>query len=150
MNVKKMSVLDWLYMYLVPKITSIGAGIVILGALFKIMHWEGAGPMLMIGMLTEAVIFFLGGFEPVHPDAPRPDWSKVFPQLQEGSDKPPYALQPIQQQLPVKDEKTVAMLAVLEAEIAKSITPDKIRNLGSGMQNLADNVAKMTEMADAR
>ena len=144
-----MSILDWLYTYLVPKVTSIGAGIVILGALFKIMHWEGAGPMLMIGMLTEAVIFFLGGFEPVHPDAPRPDWSKVYPQLQEGYDGGPIEFPTTQQKLPAKDEKVVAQLAALEAEIAKSITPDKIQNLGRGMQDLADNVSKMTNLADA-
>ena len=36
----------------------LGAAIVIVGALFKIMHWPGAGIMLTIGLLTEAVIFF--------------------------------------------------------------------------------------------
>ena len=39
--------------------TCIGAAIVLLGALFKIQHWNGAGLMLTVGLLTEAVIFFL-------------------------------------------------------------------------------------------
>ena len=37
----------------------IGAAIVIMGALFKIMHWPGASPMLLIGLSTEALIFTL-------------------------------------------------------------------------------------------
>ena len=39
-----------------------GASVVIVGALFKINHWPGAGPMLIAGMGTEAVIFFLSAF----------------------------------------------------------------------------------------
>jgi gliding motility-associated protein GldL len=34
-----------------------GAAVVIMGALFKIMHWPGSGPMLVIGLTTEALIF---------------------------------------------------------------------------------------------
>ena len=42
---------------------SIGASIVILGALFKLTHVPGADIMLIIGMGTEAVIFFLSAFD---------------------------------------------------------------------------------------
>ena len=35
-----------------------GASIVILGALFKLQHWTGAGAMLTIGLTIEAIIFF--------------------------------------------------------------------------------------------
>jgi len=55
-----------------------GASAVIVGALFKLMHWPGAGPMLVIGMGTEAVIFFFSAFEPVHEEY---DWKLVFPEL---------------------------------------------------------------------
>ena len=34
----------------------LGAAVVILGALFKIMHWPGAGPMLIAGLVTEALV----------------------------------------------------------------------------------------------
>ncbi len=148
MSKKKMSGLDWAYAYVVPKVTSAGAGVVILGALFKILHLPGAAEMLTVGMLTEAVIFFLGVFEPVHTENPRPDWSKVYPQLQEGSDLPPISVSP-QQQLPQRDEKVVAKLAALEAQLANTITPDKIQNLGKGMQDLASNVEKMGSLANA-
>ena len=55
-----------------------GASAVIIGALFKIMHFPGAGLILTIGMLVEAFIFFLSAFEPA---LEHYDWSRVFPAL---------------------------------------------------------------------
>ena len=55
-----------------------GASAVIIGALFKIMHFPGAGIILTIGMLVEAFIFFLSAFEPA---LEHYDWSRVFPAL---------------------------------------------------------------------
>jgi len=48
------------------KLYGLGASVVIVGALFKIQHFKGAGLMLMVGLLTEAVIFFFSAFEPLH------------------------------------------------------------------------------------
>lgn len=42
---------------------SIGASIVILGALFKLLKWPFADPMLIIGMVTEALVFFASAFD---------------------------------------------------------------------------------------
>ncbi|MFI0425348.1 MAG: gliding motility protein GldL [Flavobacterium sp.] len=61
-----------------------GAAVVIVGALFKLMHWPGAGPMLVVGLLTEAFIFALSAFEPVEKDL---DWSLVYPELAGGEAK---------------------------------------------------------------
>ena len=60
------------------KLYGIGAAVVILGAMFKIMHWPGAGPMLVVGLSTEAVIFAFSAFEPIHED---PNWELVYPEL---------------------------------------------------------------------
>lgn len=60
------------------KLYGIGAAIVIVGALFKIMHWPGASLMLIFGLGTEAVIFFFSAFEPIHEEI---DWSLVYPEL---------------------------------------------------------------------
>jgi gliding motility-associated protein GldL len=43
----------------------LGAAVVIIGALFKLMHWPGASAMLIAGLGTEAFIFALSAFEPV-------------------------------------------------------------------------------------
>jgi len=56
------------YINIMPKIYGIGAAVVILGAMFKILDWQGANLMIGVGLTTEAIIFFLSAFEPVsHP-----------------------------------------------------------------------------------
>lgn len=65
-----------------------GAAVVIIGALFKITHFE-LGPltgtlMLSIGLLTEALIFALSAFEPVDNEL---DWALVYPELAGGEAK---------------------------------------------------------------
>ena len=55
-----------------------GASIVLVGALFKIQHYPGASIMLIVGLLTEALIFFFSAFEPL---AEELDWTLVYPQL---------------------------------------------------------------------
>jgi len=52
-----------------------GASVVIIGALFKIQHYTGAGAMLMVGLGTEALIFFFSAFEPPHVE---PDWESCL------------------------------------------------------------------------
>jgi gliding motility-associated protein GldL len=61
-----------------------GAAVVIVGALFKLQHWPGAGPMLIVGLLTEALIFGLSAFDPVDKEL---DWSLVYPELAGGEAK---------------------------------------------------------------
>lgn len=57
-----------------------GASIVMIGALFKLQHWQYAGLFLTVGLVTEAFIFFLSAFEPTHE---MPEWSKVYPELRD-------------------------------------------------------------------
>jgi len=66
-------------------IYSVGASVVIIGALFKILHWPGASTVLMIGMFTEAFLFLIGTLEHPHPEF---HWENVFPQLLEFGTKP--------------------------------------------------------------
>ena len=60
---QKTGILYTIYKKVVPLIYGLGASIVIVGALFKILHWQGANQMLTIGLLTEAAIFLLSAFE---------------------------------------------------------------------------------------
>lgn len=69
----------------VGMVYSIGAAVVIVGALFKIMHWPGAGVMLTAGMMTEAILFTIGVFEKPHATY---HWEHVFPSLVEDDAKP--------------------------------------------------------------
>lgn len=56
----------------------IGASIVIVGALFKIQHWDYGSEILTIGMVVEAIVFFISAFDAVEDDL---DWTKVYPEL---------------------------------------------------------------------
>jgi gliding motility-associated protein GldL len=56
----------------------LGAAIVIIGALFKIMHWPFCNEMLIVGLGTEAVLFTLSSFQLTHAE---PDWSIYYPYL---------------------------------------------------------------------
>lgn len=57
-----------------------GASIVMLGALFKLQHWQYGGLLLTVGLVTEAIIFFLSAFEP---PIEIYEWSKVYPELRD-------------------------------------------------------------------
>lgn len=62
---------------------SIGAAVVIWGALFKILHLPGGNMLLSIGMGTEVLMFILTAFD----RPPREyNWEKVYPQLDREDD----------------------------------------------------------------
>lgn len=66
--------------YIKNLIMGLGASMVLLGALFKIMHWPFAGVMLSIGMFTEVFLFAFIGILPPHKDY---YWEKYYPGLDE-------------------------------------------------------------------
>ena len=80
MSKKRGGFTELMYGTIMPKVYGIGAAVVILGAMFKLLHFEGAGIMLGVGLSTEALIFFLSAFEP---KAHEFDWTKVYPELGE-------------------------------------------------------------------
>ena len=139
MSNKKGGFNDLLYKTIMPKIYGIGASVVILGAMFKILHLPGAGAMLGVGLTTEAIIFFLSAFEPPHHD---PDWSKVYPELAEDYEGAAPASRRIGKGGDQVSQKLDKML-----EQAK-IGPELVESLGRGMNRLSDNVSKMNNMGD--
>lgn len=127
------------YKMFMAKLYGIGAAVVILGALFKILHIPGANEMLILGMGTEAVIFTFSAFEPLHVDY---NWALVYPELSMGEDAHE-----------VKSEKKKTGLSVtqeLDNMLAEAkIGPDLIESLAKGMKNLGDNANKLSGVADA-
>lgn len=114
-----------------------GAAVVILGALFKINHYQGANEMLIIGLGTEALIFFFSAFEPPHVE---PDWSLVYPELAgmyHGSGI-----------TGAKSGKTPTQELDNMLEKAK-IGPELIQSLGTGLRNLSENASKMSDLSSA-
>lgn len=118
-----------------------GAAIVMVGALFKIEHLPGATIMLTVGLLTEALIFFLSAFEPPHVEY---DWGLVYPEL-DG----------IEENLNVLDKKAAisskkSALEKFDAMIENAeITPELFEKLGRGLQNLNNTAEKLQDVSDA-
>ncbi len=110
-----------------------GASVVILGALFKILHWEGADYMLIAGLGTESIIFFFSAFEKPFEEV---DWSLVYPELagMEGDD--------------AKSNLTPTQELDNMLEEAK-IDSALIESLGQGLTNFGEATAKLNETIEA-
>ena len=66
------------FKYLKNLVIGVGASIVMLGALYKIMSWEGGDLMITAGLITEAILFFILGVLPPEKDY---YWDKLYPGL---------------------------------------------------------------------
>ncbi|TAH25886.1 MAG: gliding motility protein GldL [Cytophagales bacterium] len=123
---------------IMPMIYGIGAAVVIIGAMFKIMHWPFAGPMLVIGLSTEAFIFLMSAFQPAHKD---PDWAKVYPQLADDYDD-------------YEEEGEMASTSNLTAKLDDmmanaGLNQDVISRLGSSFTSLSTTVSGLRDISDA-
>jgi gliding motility-associated protein GldL len=124
------------------KLYGFGAAIVIVGAMFKIQHWPGAGPMLVIGLSTEAVIFFFSAFEPLHED---PDWTLVYPELAMG-----HSEEDMDIELPEASSEDGSLTEQLDTMLADAkIEPELIESLGAGLRSLSDNANSLGEISGA-
>jgi gliding motility-associated protein GldL len=118
-----------------------GASIVIIGALFKITHFElgmlTGNVMLSIGLITEAIVFAISAFEPVDEDL---DWSLVYPELSGGSksnkeNKNPEGLLSKKLDELLKDAK-------IDGELMASLG-ESIKNFEGAAKNMAPTAESM-------
>ena len=117
-----------------------GAAVVILGALFKILHLPGADLMLIIGLGTEAVIFFFSAFEKPSEEV---DWTLVYPELA-GMEDPDFIegrLEKGSQLTPTQELDNMLAEAKIDSELMQS--------LGDGMKKLSDTAGNLSSTADA-
>lgn len=117
-----------------------GASIVIVGALFKIQHWPFSGFFLVLGLGTEAVIFFFSAFEPPHEEV---DWSLVYPELAGMGDDDSHGKREKRKKVDPVAQKLDALMA--DAKIG----PELIESLGTGLRSLGDNAGKLADLSDA-
>lgn len=122
-----------------------GASIVIVGAMFKIQHWPGAGPMLVAGLSIEAIIFFFSAFEPIHEET---DWSLVYPELRGMHDDEVGGHGHGHKEVKKGSKDPIAQELDKMLEEAK-IGPELLESLGAGMRSLSDQAGKMSNIADA-
>jgi len=116
-----------------------GASLVIVGALFKIQHWTGAGIMLTLGLSTEAIIFFFSAFEKPHAE---PDWSLVYPELAGMHDE-----EPKESKKQIKEKEMTATQKIDKMLDEAKIGPELIESLGNGLRSLTTTTAKMSDLS---
>jgi gliding motility-associated protein GldL len=133
---------NFFYSKVMPKIYGIGAAVVILGAMFKILDWPGATLMIGVGLTTEAIIFFLSAFEP---GAKEVDWARVYPELDEEADETPRPA--TRKTVQVSGDPIAQQLDNMLQQA--NIGPELIESLGKGMNNLATSAQKMGTLSDA-
>jgi len=120
----------------------LGASVVILGALFKIMHWPGGNEMLIAGLVVEALVFAYSAFEPLDEDL---DWSLVYPELAGGTGRQREAVVVEQKEAEASlSKKLDAMLkeAKLDADLMSSLG-NSIRNFEGAAKGIAPTVDSM-------
>jgi len=139
MSAEKGGFMDTLEYKIMPKVYGFGAAIVILGAMFKIMHWPGAGAMLVVGLTTEAIIFIISAFQPVHKPI---EWSRVYPQLAEDEEG-----EAIEAGEVASADNMTKKLSDMMSDA--QINQDTVNKLGAGLSNLSDNASKLANLSDA-
>ncbi len=124
------------YRTFMAKVYGLGASVVLIGALFKINHYPGADLMLIVGLGTEAIIFFFSAFEPPFTE---PDWSLVYPELAgmygdvKGSE--------------LKRKSATERLDEM-FEKAK-LDQDTVDKLGIGIEKLSENASQLSDLTGA-
>ena len=128
----------------------LGASIVIIGALFKILHWEinlgfmslNGAFLLAVGLITEALIFAISAFEPVDDDL---DWSLVYPELAGGMGKNKKAAAAAQDADGMLSKKLDEMLkdARIDSELMGSLS-ESIRSFEGAAKDMVPTTEAMS------
>ena len=146
---KESGFIHWYESYKGKKITGIvysaGASVVIIGALFKIMHWPGAGIVLTAGMCTEAFLFMIGVLDKPHVDF---HWEQVFPQLLGYGAEPEYLAELQSRPRPTLLGAGVESGAAPDPKKPNvpAITDKDMEALKSGIDGLAKTAVQLQEL----
>jgi chromosome segregation ATPase len=113
-----------------------GAALVLVGALFKLQHWNHSGIMLTIGLLTEAFIFFISSFEP---PMEQPEWSRVYPELQDD-----YEL------VETGEDAKSSLKSNIDSLLGTTnITPELLTKIGKSLVDLSNTASGISDISSA-
>lgn len=113
-----------------------GAALVLIGALFKLQHWNHAGIMLTIGLLTEAFIFFLSAFEP---PMEQPDWTRVYPELQDD-------FEILETGEDTKSDNKSSLDLLLSST---NVSPELLTKIGKSLTDLSNTASSISDISAA-
>jgi gliding motility-associated protein GldL len=124
------------YRQFMAKVYGLGASVVLIGALFKINHYPGADYMLIVGLGTEAIIFFFSAWEPPYVEA---DWSLVYPELAG-----------MYHDVKGSDLKRKSATERLDEMFEKAkLDQETVDRLSAGFEKLSDNASQLSDMTSA-
>lgn len=134
-------------------IYSIGAAIVIIGALFKITHWS-LGPLsgnvlLAVGLVTEAIIFIIFAFDPPKTEESYA-WENVYPELLDShaTPNPKHSTLGVVQSAEVK-ELQVSLSDKLDQMLADAkLDASLFERLRAGIDNFSASVDQINQTVD--
>jgi gliding motility-associated protein GldL len=127
----------------IPFFYSIGAAVVIIGAMGKIMHYDWASIALPIGLGTEAVIFLIYALQSYLRPTVDYQWDKVYPEL-----SPEFK----GEALPKATSTTsgLGLTAKMDDMMANAkITPEIFDGLKTSFQNLSSSLSGISEISNA-
>ena len=124
------------------KLYGFGASIVIIGALFKIQHWPGAGVALATGLIIESIIFFFSAFEPLHEEL---DWTLVYPELAGMSD--PDEIDEYKEQAIA--DRNVGLQKFDELFEQSQINAEDVRSLGKHLNTISTTTETIGDITSA-
>lgn len=142
-----------------------GASVVIIGALFKLLHLPYANQILFVAMITEAAVFFISAFE-------RPNdeyhWEDVFPVLKSKNplDRPDFSKGSkanggngiqvggvvMNMGNDMSSNTSAVSGAAAVASLGLNVTEEDTRNLSDSIKKLsgaAEQISKMAELTEA-
>ena len=113
---------------------NLGASVVLLGALFKLQHWSYSGIILIVGLCTEAFIFFISAFEP---PLEMPEWSKVYPELKDDYD------------IETEELADESKNSFGELFSKADISPELLTKVSKGLTDLSNTASSISDISTA-
>lgn len=117
---------------------SLGASVVIVGALFKIQHWPFASEMLTVGMSVEAILFALGMLDKPHTEY---HWENVY-DFEGGAKQGDPALSGVASVAASSSSRNVGV------NYTESISDDDVKKLSEGIKNLSTTAQQFAGLGE--
>lgn len=130
--------------YGVSNVVSWGAAVVIVGLLFKIQHWPYGGTFISIGLIAEALLFFILGFQREEKEI---DWTRAYPELDESVELDPNRKVARPAAVAAPSFSSTAALDKMMSDA--KIGPELINSLGEGLRTFGDKVNVISRVTDA-
>ncbi len=106
----------------------LGAAIVLIGVMLEFLNHPLASILIIVGFMTEAIVFTISAFERAQEEQKQYDWERIFPQLRHENESPIERLEELIDQA--------------------NLDPTIIERLSGSIEKLEQNIKQMTEVSN--